>query len=159
MEQTSRIREQTILRAKDDLGRGTSKERLLPDKERDVKYERTCMAGFWGTAIPRFVMEHLLKAYPLAKSVVHMRRPLTPDRIQALREKMASGAWQVQVDYSSFNRVCAKDIYPFPDIEEELGSLMGYPYKCFLLLLKENSQIRMVEDDEEKTGLHTEEGV
>ncbi|GJY02047.1 hypothetical protein Tco_0360199 [Tanacetum coccineum] len=130
-----------------------------------------------GTAVPRFIMEHQLKAYPLAELIVHKRRPLTPDRRQALREKvsnwlkegtikkvqypkwitnvilikMASGTWQVQVDYSSLNRVCAKDMYPFLDIEEELASLMGYPYKCFLRLPKKNSQIRMVEDDEEKT--------
>ncbi|GJY45790.1 retrovirus-related pol polyprotein from transposon TNT 1-94 [Tanacetum coccineum] len=50
-----------------------------------------------------------------------------------------------------FNRICAKDMYPFPEIEEELASLMGYPYKCFLWLPKESSQVRMVEDDEEKT--------
>nr|GEV18213.1 reverse transcriptase domain-containing protein [Tanacetum cinerariifolium] len=42
--------------------------------------------------------------------------------------------------------------------EEELASLIGYPYKCFLLP-KENSQIRMVENNKEKTGFHTEEGV
>ncbi|GJX77711.1 hypothetical protein Tco_0324522 [Tanacetum coccineum] len=137
-----------------------------------------------GIAVPRFVMEHQLKAYLLAEPIVHKRRPLTPDRRQALREKvsnwlkegtikkvqypewitnvvlikMARGTWQVQVDYSSLNRVCAKDMYPFLDVEEELASLMGYPYKCFLQLPKKNSQIRMVEDDEEKTGFHTKEG-
>ncbi|GKB40098.1 hypothetical protein Tco_0885040 [Tanacetum coccineum] len=42
---------------------------------------------------------------------------------------------------------------------EELASLMGYPYKCFLQLPKEYSQIRMAEEDEEKTRFHTEEGV
>ncbi|GJT27483.1 reverse transcriptase domain-containing protein [Tanacetum coccineum] len=56
-------------------------------------------------------------------------------------------------------RVCAKDMYPFSEEGEELASLMGYPYKCFLRIPKEYSQIRMAEDDEEKTGFHTEEGV
>ncbi|GJW29453.1 reverse transcriptase domain-containing protein [Tanacetum coccineum] len=42
---------------------------------------------------------------------------------------------------------------------EKLASLMGYPYKCFLRLLKEYSQIRMAEDDEENTRFHIEEGV
>ncbi|GJV78597.1 reverse transcriptase domain-containing protein [Tanacetum coccineum] len=41
---------------------------------------------------------------------------------------------------------------------EKLLSLMGYTYKCFLRLPKEHNQIRMAEDDEEKTGFHTEEG-
>ncbi|GKC96501.1 reverse transcriptase domain-containing protein [Tanacetum coccineum] len=50
-------------------------------------------------------------------------------------------------------------MYPFPKEGKELVSLMGYPYKCFLRLPKEYSQIRMAEDDEEKTVFHTEEGV
>nr|GEU45608.1 protein NYNRIN-like [Tanacetum cinerariifolium] len=46
------------------------------------------------------------------------------------------------------------------DVEgEELALLMGYRYKCFLRLPKDNSQIRMAEDDEDKTKFHTEEGV
>nr|GEY47309.1 hypothetical protein [Tanacetum cinerariifolium] len=42
---------------------------------------------------------------------------------------------------------------------EGLASLMGYPYKCFLRFMKECSQIRMAEGDEEKTGFYTEEGI
>nr|GEZ40177.1 reverse transcriptase domain-containing protein [Tanacetum cinerariifolium]GEZ52662.1 reverse transcriptase domain-containing protein [Tanacetum cinerariifolium] len=72
--------------------------------------------------------------------------------------KLASGTWKVQVDYSSINKVCAKDMYPLSEEGEGLASLMGYPYKCFLRLPKEYSQIRMTEGDEEKTGFHTEEG-
>ncbi|GJR79126.1 hypothetical protein Tco_0149911 [Tanacetum coccineum] len=64
--------------------------------------------------------------------------------------KLANGTWKVQVDYSSLNKVCAKDMYPFLEEGEGLASIMGYPYKCFL---------EMTEDDEEKTGFHTEEGV
>ncbi|GKF74433.1 hypothetical protein Tco_0220765, partial [Tanacetum coccineum] len=130
-------------------------------------------------------MEHQLKIYPLADPLVHKRRPMTPDRRQALKErvfrwlkegtirkfqhpewvantihvKLANGIWKVQVDYSSLNKVCAKDMYPFLEEGEELASVMEYPYKCFLRLLKENSQIRMAENDEEKTRFHTKEGV
>ncbi|GKF02840.1 hypothetical protein Tco_0029763, partial [Tanacetum coccineum] len=68
--------------------------------------------------------------------------------------KLANGTWKVQVDYSSLNKVCAKDMYPFPEEGEELASIMGYPYKCFLRLLKEYNQIRMAEDDEEKPELN-----
>ncbi|GKE60341.1 NYNRIN-like protein [Tanacetum coccineum] len=62
--------------------------------------------------------------------------------------KLANGTWKVQVD-----------ICPFPEEGEELASLMEYPYKCFLRLLKEYSQIRMAENDEEKIGFHTKNGV
>ncbi|GKC02743.1 hypothetical protein Tco_0994353 [Tanacetum coccineum] len=43
---------------------------------------------------------------------------------------LANGTWKVQMDYSSLNKACSKDI-----------------------------QIRMVEDDEEKTRFHMEEGI
>ncbi|GJU22657.1 hypothetical protein Tco_1155999 [Tanacetum coccineum] len=52
-----------------------------------------------------------------------------------------------------------EDMYPFLEKGEELASLMGYSYKCFLRLSKEYNQIRMAVDDEEKNGFHTEEGV
>ncbi|GJR43152.1 reverse transcriptase domain-containing protein [Tanacetum coccineum] len=110
------------------------------------------------TTVLRFVMEHQLKTYPLVKPVVHKRRPVAPERRLALKErvfrwlreglirkvrhpewitnaipiKLANGTWKLQMDYSSLNKACSKDMYPFPEEGEELASLMGYPYKCFL---------------------------
>ncbi|GKD23749.1 hypothetical protein Tco_1225452 [Tanacetum coccineum] len=57
--------------------------------------------------------------------------------------KLVNGTWKVLVDYSSLNKVCAKDMYPFLEEGEELASIMGYPYKCFLRLPKEYIQVRM----------------
>ncbi|GKB64981.1 reverse transcriptase domain-containing protein [Tanacetum coccineum] len=45
-------------------------------------------SGSKGTAVPQFVMEHQLKIYPLAKPIVHKRRPMTPNGRQALKEKV-----------------------------------------------------------------------
>ncbi|GJR40845.1 hypothetical protein Tco_1216529 [Tanacetum coccineum] len=73
--------------------------------------------------------------------------------------KLANRTWKAQVDYSSLNKVCANDMYLFLEEGEELASIMGYPYKYFLRLPKEYSQIRMAEDDEEKNRFHTKEGV
>ncbi|GKD02039.1 hypothetical protein Tco_1172313 [Tanacetum coccineum] len=42
----------------------------------------------------------------------------------ALPIRLASGVWKVQVDYSSLNKVCAKDMYPFPEEGKGLASLM-----------------------------------
>ncbi|GJR58854.1 hypothetical protein Tco_1501016, partial [Tanacetum coccineum] len=116
------------------------------------------------TDVPWFVMEHQLKAYPLAELVAHKKRPQMPDRRQALKEEVFN--WlkegiirKVQMDYSSLHKVCAKDMYPFPEVEEEPTSLIGYQYKCFLRLPKGYSQIRMSESDEEKIRFHREEGV
>nr|GEV04566.1 hypothetical protein [Tanacetum cinerariifolium] len=38
------------------------------------------------------------------------------------------GTWQVHVDYSSLNKVCVKDIYPFLKVEEKVGSLVENQY-------------------------------
>ncbi|GKB64138.1 hypothetical protein Tco_0920324 [Tanacetum coccineum] len=73
---------------------------------------------------------------------------------------MPKETWEEDtMDYTNLNKVCAKDMYPFPKAEDELGSLMGYKYKCFLWLPKEHSQVRMSERDKEKTRFHTEKGV
>nr|GEW32718.1 hypothetical protein [Tanacetum cinerariifolium] len=137
------------------------------------------------TIVPRFVMEHQLKIYPFVEPLIHKRRPMTPYGRLLLKEKvfrwlkegmirkvrhpvwvtntipvkLVNGTWKVQVDYSSINKVYAKDIYPFPDEGGGLTSIMGYPYRCFLQLPKEYSQIKMTEDDEEKTGFYREKGV
>ncbi|GJS47333.1 hypothetical protein Tco_0597454 [Tanacetum coccineum] len=162
----------------------TNCKQLLADILRE-NIEVFTWIGSESTAVSWFVMEHQLKIYPLAKPVVHKRRPVAPEGRLALKErvfrwlgeglirkvrhlewitnaipiKLANGTWKVQMDYSSLNKSCFKDMYPFPEEGEELASLMGYPYKCFLRLAKEYIQIRMAEDDEEKTGFHTEDRV
>ncbi|GJT91780.1 hypothetical protein Tco_1080625 [Tanacetum coccineum] len=156
-----------------------NKETMIINPERPEQFITV------GVILPANSKRRLRDIYPLAEPIVHKRRPMKPDGQQALKEKVfhwlkegiirkvrhpewvanaipirqASGAWKVQVDYSSLNKVCAKDMYPFPEEGKGLASLMEYPYKCFLRLPRENSQIRMAEADEEKTGFHTEEGV
>ncbi|GKD84277.1 hypothetical protein Tco_1351116 [Tanacetum coccineum] len=87
--------------------------------------------------------------------MVHKRRPMTPDGRLVLKKKvfrwlkegmikkvrhpvwvtntipvkLANGTWKVQADYSSLNKVCAKDIYPFLKEGEGLASTMGYLIK------------------------------
>ncbi|GJV72408.1 reverse transcriptase domain-containing protein [Tanacetum coccineum] len=89
-----------------------------------------------------------------------IRKVLPPKWItNAIPIKLTNETWKVQMDYSGLNKACAKDMYPLLEEGEELASLMGYPYKCFLQLPKEYNQIRMAEGDAENTGFHTEEGV
>ncbi|GJZ33519.1 reverse transcriptase domain-containing protein [Tanacetum coccineum] len=102
------------------------------------------------TVVLRFVMEHQLNIYPFAKPVIHKRRPMTPDGRLVLKEEVFRWLKEGMI---------RKDMYPFPEEGEGLASIMGYAYKCFLRLSKEYSQIIMTEDDEEKTGFHTKEGV
>ncbi|GKB89540.1 hypothetical protein Tco_0961812, partial [Tanacetum coccineum] len=162
----------------------TNCKQLLADVVRE-NMEVFAWTGSERTTVSRFVMEHKLKIYPLAEPVVHKRRPIAPEGRLALKEKvfrwigeglirkvlhpewitnailikLTNGTWKVHMDYSCLNKACAKDMYPLPEEIEKLASLMGYPYKCFLQLPKEYNQIRMAEEDEEKTGFHTEERI
>nr|GEU81150.1 reverse transcriptase domain-containing protein [Tanacetum cinerariifolium] len=141
-EQMSRIRGQVILRTRSNFRRRYSPGLVSLEKTRSkedveeiftISHERPDQyAGSESTIISRFFMEQQLKMYPLAKPVVHTKRPVAPEGRLALKEIRKE--------------------------RKELSSLMGYPYKCFLLLSKEYNQIRMAEDDEEKTGFHTKEG-
>nr|GEW35757.1 reverse transcriptase domain-containing protein [Tanacetum cinerariifolium] len=133
IEQTSRIHEQVILQARDDPGRRP-------------EHGRACMVSFWedgstvvyhGTSAKGVSIGRTDKRQALREKVFNWLKEGTVRKLQhpewitnAMLIKIASGAWQVQVDYSSLSKVYAKDMYPFPDIEEELASLMGYPYKC-----------------------------
>ncbi|GJX13152.1 hypothetical protein Tco_0204910 [Tanacetum coccineum] len=92
------------------------------------------------------------------EGLLQIRCHLKEHGAERMQKKHSPSAMNFQTDYSSLNKVCAKGMYPLSEEGEELASLMGYPYKCFLRLPKEYSQIRMAEGDKEKTGFHTEEG-
>ncbi|GJZ98492.1 reverse transcriptase domain-containing protein [Tanacetum coccineum] len=55
----------------------------------------------------------------------------------AMPIKIRDDTWKIHLEYSRLNKVCVKDMYPFPEVEEKPRSLVGHQYKCFLRLLKE----------------------
>nr|GEY59721.1 reverse transcriptase domain-containing protein [Tanacetum cinerariifolium] len=57
------------------------------------------------------------------------------------------------------NKACPKDSYPLPEIDQKIESLEGFKLKCILDAYKGYHQIRMANEDEEKTSFHTEQGI
>ncbi|GJY10120.1 hypothetical protein Tco_0378305 [Tanacetum coccineum] len=133
-QQMSRIREQASLRSKSNSGRGLSSGPMPVEKTRSKENAEEIFTTSH---------EHPDEYVTMGVMLTNNCRQLLAD---ILRENM-------EVDYSSLNKACAKDMYPFPKEEEELASSMGYPYKYFLRLLKEYIQIRMAEDDDEKAWM------
>nr|GEU73692.1 hypothetical protein [Tanacetum cinerariifolium] len=127
----------------------TNCKQLLADVLRENK-EVFAWTGSKRTTVPRFVMEHQLKIYPLARPIVHKRQAMASKRRLALKEKVFH--WLKE-------GLIRKDMYPLPEKGKRLASLMGYWYKYLLRLPKEYNQIRMAKGDEEKTRFHTEEKV
>nr|GEX53820.1 reverse transcriptase domain-containing protein [Tanacetum cinerariifolium] len=56
------------------------------------------------------------------------------------------------------NKACPQDCYPISEIDWNVESLCGYPFKCFMDAYKGYHQIQMVEQDEKKTAFHTTHG-
>ncbi|GJY40219.1 reverse transcriptase domain-containing protein [Tanacetum coccineum] len=69
------------------------------------------------------------------------------------------GSWRMCVDFKDLNKACPQDGYPLPEIDWKVESLCGYPFKCFLDAYKGYHQIKMAEEDEEKTAFITSQGI
>nr|GEZ95265.1 reverse transcriptase domain-containing protein [Tanacetum cinerariifolium] len=68
-------------------------------------------------------------------------------------------SWRMCVDFKDLNKACPKDGYPLPEIDWNVESLCGYPFKCFLDAYKGYHKIKMAKEDEEKTTFITSQGV
>ncbi|GJW73825.1 reverse transcriptase domain-containing protein [Tanacetum coccineum] len=137
------------------------------------------------TGIPRAITEHSLDTYPHIEPKAQKKRSLAPDRRKVVTDevnewlkagivrrvryptwvanpvlvKKVDGSWRMCIDFKDLNKACPKDLYPLPEIDWKIESLMGFQYKCFLDAYKGYHQIQMTKKDEEKTAFHTEEGV
>ncbi|GKC78837.1 reverse transcriptase domain-containing protein, partial [Tanacetum coccineum] len=73
--------------------------------------------------------------------------------------KKHDGSWRTCVDFKDLNKACPQDGYPLLKIDWKIESLCGYPFKCFLDAYKGYHQIKMAEEDEEKTAFITSQGI
>ncbi|GJX16804.1 reverse transcriptase domain-containing protein [Tanacetum coccineum] len=107
------------------------------------------------TGIPCSVIEHELKTYPHIEPKVRYPTWVA----NPVLVKKSDDSWRMCIDFKDLNKACPKDLYPLPEIDWKIESLMGLKYKCFLDAYKGYHQIQMAKKDEEKTAFHTDEGV
>ncbi|GJR42638.1 reverse transcriptase domain-containing protein, partial [Tanacetum coccineum] len=136
------------------------------------------------TGIPRELAEHRLNIHPRTFPVRQKKRVLAQERNDAINQEVIrlvearilkevyfprwvanpvivqknDGIWRMCIDFTNLNKACPKDSYPLPKIDQKIESLEGFRFKCFLDAYKGYHQIRMAEEDEEKTAFHTEHG-
>ena len=61
--------------------------------------------------------------------------------------KKKTGKWQVCVDVTDLNRVCPKDPFPMPRIDQLVDATVGHPWMSFLDSFQGYHQIPLAIDD------------
>ncbi|GJX09466.1 reverse transcriptase domain-containing protein [Tanacetum coccineum] len=137
------------------------------------------------TAVPRHMVEHRLNVREGCPPVRQKKRGQPPEINKAIHEeveklvdagimkevhyhtwlsnpvmvKKHDGSWRICVDFKDLNKACPQDGYPLPEIDWKVESFCGYPFKCFLDAYKGYHQIKMAEEDEEKTAFITSQWI
>nr|GEV94972.1 hypothetical protein [Tanacetum cinerariifolium] len=137
------------------------------------------------TGVTRHIAEHRLNVREGCLPVRQKKKGQAPERNKAISEEVKKlvdadimkefhyhswlsnpvmvnkhdDSWRMCVDFKDLNKACPKDGYPLPKIDWKVESLCGYPYKCFLDAYKGYHQIKMAEEDEEKTPFITSQGI
>ena len=69
-----------------------------------------------------------------------------------------SGKWRMCVDFTDLNMACPKDSYPLPRIDTLVDSTARHELLSFMDAFSGYNQIRMKEEDQEKTSFVTSLG-
>ena len=131
------------------------------------------------------VIVHRLNLNPTSTPIRQKKRVFTPERDKAIAEevrklleavfiqevyypdwlanvvmvKKANGKWRMCVDFTDLNRACSKDSYPLPQIDTMVDSTTRHELLSFMDAFSGYNQIKMKEDDQEKTSFVTDQGL
>ena len=127
------------------------------------------------------VIAHRLNVNPTSSPIRQKKRVFTQERDKAIAEevrklleadfirevyypdwlanvvmvKKANGKWRMCVDFTYLNRACPKDSYPLPRIDTLVDSTARHELLSFMDAISGYNQIKMNEDDQERTSFVT----
>ena len=73
--------------------------------------------------------------------------------------KKANGKWRMCVDFTDLNRACLKDSHPLLRINTLVGSTTRHELLSFMDVFSGYNQIKMSEEDQERTSFVTSQGL
>ena len=75
--------------------------------------------------------------------------------VNVILVKKANGKWRMCVDFTNLNKACPKDSFPLPMIDQLVDSIAGHKLLTFMDAFSGYNQIKMAEEDQEKTAFIT----
>ena len=131
------------------------------------------------------VIQHKLNVNPERKPVQQRRRAFDLERDQAVTEevtkllttsfirevyypdwltnvvlvKKANEKWRMWMDFTNLNKACPKDSFPLLRIDQLVDSITGHKLLTFMDAFSGYNQIKMAEEDQEKTAFITSQGL
>ena len=69
--------------------------------------------------------------------------------------KKENGKWRMCVDFTDLNKACPKDSFPLPRIDQLVDSTARHKLLMFMDAFSGYNQIKMAEEDQEKTAFIT----
>ena len=131
------------------------------------------------------VIQHRLNVDLEKKLVQHRQRVFTLKRNQAITDevskllsagfirevyypswltnvvlvKKANGKWRMCINFTDLNKTCPKDSFPLPRIDQLVDSTVGHKLLTFMDAFSGYNQIKMAEEDQEKTTFITSQGL
>ena len=73
--------------------------------------------------------------------------------------KKANEKWRMCINFTDLNRACPKDNYPLPRIDTLVDSTARHELLSFMDTFSGYNQIKMNEDDQERTSFVTSQGL
>ena len=73
--------------------------------------------------------------------------------------KKTNRKWRMCVDFTNLNKACLKDSFPLPRIDQLVDSTAGHKLLTFMDAFPGYNQIKIVEEDHEKTAFITSQGL
>ena len=160
-----------------------TKQELVQFLKRSINVFALSHKGMSG--IDPSVITHRLNVYPSSKPVWQKKRVFTPERDNAIKEKVqkltmakfiqevyysdwltnvvmvkkANGKWRMCVDFTDLNKVCPKDSYPLPHINQLVDSTACHKLLSFMDAFSGYNQIKINEADQEKTSFITRQSL